>query len=386
MKNKKTFYPVEWRKKISGIYQIKNKINNKIYVGSSINIYRRWKEHIRYLNDNTHHNIHLLRAWKKYGKENFEFSIIEELLPMQNESKKVFTERIIEKEQYYIDKFNCSNSYIGYNISGTASGGDAQKITFDNFDEKEKIFTKEQFIYLVFLLITTDYTLKKIAQITQLNYHIVYNIYNRKTCKDLTKGLTFLKRKDTSNISVIENNYVNYIEQMFKDGKSYNEMSKELNLPLNSIKKYCKNNELFTLKTYRPIYIYDLFGNFLGQYRNPIEASRALEVKPCNISNQLNGEREYINQKYWASYAKGFKEMNIFEQIMGQLLTKKMNPIVEQNKINDIIIYLSRECISKDKLPNAIYNLSNHNPNIFCKNGSKFNYLLELIKKIYKKY
>lgn len=43
---------------------IKNKINNKIYVGSSTDVQRRLKTHINDLN--------------KYGKNNFEFSVLEE--------------------------------------------------------------------------------------------------------------------------------------------------------------------------------------------------------------------------------------------------------------------------------------------------------------------
>ena len=30
---------------ISGIYKIENLINHKVYIGQSVNIYKRWKEH-----------------------------------------------------------------------------------------------------------------------------------------------------------------------------------------------------------------------------------------------------------------------------------------------------------------------------------------------------
>ena len=46
----------------SGIYCIKNLINNKIYVGSSVNIEQRFTEHKHGLNNNTHHNSHLQRS------------------------------------------------------------------------------------------------------------------------------------------------------------------------------------------------------------------------------------------------------------------------------------------------------------------------------------
>ena len=56
-----------------GIYKITNLINDKKYVGQSIHIDRRWKEHI-YQNRNS--AIH--QAIEKYGIENFIFEIIEE--------------------------------------------------------------------------------------------------------------------------------------------------------------------------------------------------------------------------------------------------------------------------------------------------------------------
>jgi len=63
--------------KVSGIYILLNKINNKWYVGSSNNILLRWITHKRSLRKNNHINKHLQRAWNKYGEESFEFHIIE---------------------------------------------------------------------------------------------------------------------------------------------------------------------------------------------------------------------------------------------------------------------------------------------------------------------
>ena len=61
----------------SGVYKILNKINRKYYIGSSNYVRRRLTRHRNDLNNNAHVNIHLQRAWNKYGECNFEFSIIE---------------------------------------------------------------------------------------------------------------------------------------------------------------------------------------------------------------------------------------------------------------------------------------------------------------------
>ncbi len=110
----------------SGIYKIINKVNGKFYVGRSKNIKRRFKRHIRDLDNNRHHSIYLQRAWIKYGKENFELIIIEEI-----ENK----EEMIQREQYYIDNFKDEL----YNSGDLATdGGDL----ISNHPNKDEIINK----------------------------------------------------------------------------------------------------------------------------------------------------------------------------------------------------------------------------------------------------
>ena len=94
-----------------GVYMIRNKVNGKYYVGSSIDIKSRWKQHIKALDSNTHNNLHLQNAWNKYGKANFEFLILEEdnLQDLRN------------RETYYIKKLNCVEK--GYNLIDNANFG-----------------------------------------------------------------------------------------------------------------------------------------------------------------------------------------------------------------------------------------------------------------------
>lgn len=60
----------------TGIYMIRNKINDKKYIGQAVDIDTRWATHIRELNDNNHNNRYLQNSWNKYGEDNFEFTII----------------------------------------------------------------------------------------------------------------------------------------------------------------------------------------------------------------------------------------------------------------------------------------------------------------------
>jgi group I intron endonuclease len=83
--------------RISGIYQIQSKINpDRIYIGSAININKRWNHHLSNLKSNNHHSIKLQNHYNKYGKEDLQFSILLEC----------DKENLIRVEQYYIDVLN----------------------------------------------------------------------------------------------------------------------------------------------------------------------------------------------------------------------------------------------------------------------------------------
>ena len=83
------------KKRTSGIYGIRNKTNGKMYVGQSVFIENRFKEHLRDLRKDNHYNAHLQRSFNKHFEESFETLILEvckeEELPL--------------KEQEWIDKY-----------------------------------------------------------------------------------------------------------------------------------------------------------------------------------------------------------------------------------------------------------------------------------------
>lgn len=66
-----------YKNAIIGIYQIKNLVSGKLYIGSSNIVQKRWTQHRRELRTGIHSNPRLQNAWNKYGEENFEFSIVE---------------------------------------------------------------------------------------------------------------------------------------------------------------------------------------------------------------------------------------------------------------------------------------------------------------------
>lgn len=97
---------------LCGIYYIKNKINNKIYIGSSIKVKARWGCHKSALRKNKHHCIHLQRGWIKYGENNFEFLLIEQC------NKDIAEKELIAKEQAYLDSHHFDIKYNTNQIAG----------------------------------------------------------------------------------------------------------------------------------------------------------------------------------------------------------------------------------------------------------------------------
>lgn len=102
--------------KISGIYKIINKTNGKYYVGSSNNVgaggHSRWRQHSLKLIKGNHDNEYLQNAWNAYGKDNFEFVIVEE----------VSLDKLLIVEQKYLDLAKTEPDKC-YNLKFEAMGG-----------------------------------------------------------------------------------------------------------------------------------------------------------------------------------------------------------------------------------------------------------------------
>lgn len=88
------------------IYKIVNADNSKLYVGSCVGHYLRKGQHWHKLRKGTHDNNHLQSAWNMYGEDSFVFEIIEYVDDVN---------KLIEREQYWIDSLKVCNRTKGYN-------------------------------------------------------------------------------------------------------------------------------------------------------------------------------------------------------------------------------------------------------------------------------
>lgn len=119
--------------KICGIYKITNLVNGKVYIGQSVDIYRRWEQHkkigrgINGYKYKRNAKDPLYRAIQKYGVENFSFEIIEQCPE----------EMLSEKEIHWIAFYDSVVTHgKGYNqtLGGERSNGYTQRRKIYQYD------------------------------------------------------------------------------------------------------------------------------------------------------------------------------------------------------------------------------------------------------------
>lgn len=117
--------------KRTGIYGIKNKITDEIYVGfTNMNFGDRKDCHFSLLRQNKHHNENLQRSFNQYKEDSFEFIVIEDIV---SDNINVF----YEKERYYIKYF--SESGKSFNVQTGGPGFSGARLSKQNIAKLSKI-------------------------------------------------------------------------------------------------------------------------------------------------------------------------------------------------------------------------------------------------------
>ena len=108
-----------------GVYLIRCSESGKVYVGQTVDLDRRKKDHIRALRKGEHHNGYLQRAFDKYGEEKFAFSVLQECA----------VDELDSVETMWIRKLDAMNPDNGYNLE---SGGNPGKIVSESTRDKKR--------------------------------------------------------------------------------------------------------------------------------------------------------------------------------------------------------------------------------------------------------
>ena len=227
-----------------GIYKIQNLINNKIYIGQSIHIERRWQEHCQSSSDSL-----IGKAIQKYGKQNFSFQIIEEVEDIS---------LLNDLEAKYIKYFK-SLVPNGYNIVLLDSNEHHQ---FNNYDNAifNKIIADIKTSTLSFKEISRKYDLdlSMIYYLNRGNYHTIPGeTYPLREIKDMKKHFYYcidcgieLKTNSTRCVKCahlaqrkIERPNRDELKALIRS-KPFTQIGKQFGVSDNSIRKWCKLENL----------------------------------------------------------------------------------------------------------------------------------------------
>lgn len=238
-------------KYLCGIYCIRNSVNNKLYIGLSRDIRRRWNEHRSDLRNNNHNNVYLQREWNIYKENSFEFNIIELCDPSE----------ICEREKYYISEYHTLSHENGYNFT---SGGEC--ITTTN---KNVIHLLSGKIYNSVRDAAKD---NNVADITMIDW-----------CRKYYKFM-YLDEYNSMDAEHIEH-YTNFDWDTFIHNKLSKAHSRE-NLKEETLLKYSQCTSGQNNPRATPIYSPELNESFWGAK----EAKDKYGINPGSISSCIHGK------------------------------------------------------------------------------------------------
>jgi group I intron endonuclease len=257
------------KEKKCGIYKIENIINNKIYIGSSIDIDERWRRHIKYLNDNKHHSPNLQYSWNKYGSKNFKFEVIE-LCSL---------DVLISREQFYLntilDACNIKSKIFkknGYNVCRIA--GNTQGFKFSEIS-KEKLSNLKSKNGKLLNIDFSNYSIiyKQKEKINVKNKNINSPFYGKKHTKQ-SKQMMSIKKSGNKNL---------YYGKGPMLGKNHTKETKD---------KISESNKGKNNKNSKIVYQYDLNDKLIKTWDSVGLLCKILKLSVGNISMCCLGKRK----------------------------------------------------------------------------------------------
>lgn len=102
---------------VSGVYEIRHRPSERCYIGSSVNIDLRWREHQLHLGRGVHKSRYLQRVWSKYGAGEFAFRI---LLRCKPADLVFYEQRCLDSLRPVFNSAPDANSQLGYRHSPEA--------------------------------------------------------------------------------------------------------------------------------------------------------------------------------------------------------------------------------------------------------------------------
>ena len=208
------------------IYKFTNKINKKSYIGQTNNFQKRFGAHKSAANNpkSNDYKLPFHNAIRKYGIENFECSILEEI--HDDESQ----DFIDEREKFFISYYQTLVSQNGYNVSKSGQGYSPEKLPFQERIKHSNLFTPEEIIDIQERLVKDE----EFDEIEK-----VYPALKRSYLLNINCGLNFkndeldypLKKNSRSTFSQKE---IKEIKSMIKNNIPYKKIQERFNIKSSS--------------------------------------------------------------------------------------------------------------------------------------------------------
>ena len=254
-----------------GIYCVTNLINNKKYIGQSIKIESRWKEHRKnpFNPKNRNYNCYFYQAIRKYGIENFKFEVLEECK----------IEELDEREKYWISFYQTFPPSLGkgYNLY---PGGDGNypKLTNEQVIEIINLLKQHELSYIK---ISTLYGVNK-SLIGEINLgHAYAQIGIEYPIRKDFKGIKKLKFRDfTLNPHPSKKLIPSYKELFtsFYELRNAEKVAQKYNISTMLLKKWCREYGINAQRKKEYIEKYEV--EFLG--KEPKKINHFKKVKQLN--------------------------------------------------------------------------------------------------------
>lgn len=260
--------------KATGIYCIKNLVNNKIYIGSTKRSFATRKtRHLRLLRNNTHYNEHLQNAWNYYKEENFSFEVLYICLP--NECEKY--------EGEFMKLYNSNKREFGYNIACVSTFCFDYKIS-ENHNIEKSIRKRKKSIELNGLY-TTERGIQKPFKLYDINGKFIKEYNSFKDFFSDNKGSKAHVSTILSNRKLLYKN--NNIILFSNDNLS----DEDILIAKNKIRNIKK------------IDLFDLNNNYIKTFNSAIECAKFIGCKDAEIRMCCTNRRSRI-KNYVTKYKK----------------------------------------------------------------------------------
>ena len=242
------------------IYEIRNLVNNKVYIGSTINFKTRKNTHLYELKSNKHESRHLQSAYNKYGAENFKISIIKQF-EIDNISE------LYKYENDYCVRWKTFDIEFGYNLVVPSVNGGTEE---------------------------------------PLNSIPIYQINNNGEIVGEFKSIEDCYR----NTGISQNAISNLI---YGKNKTYNKYFFIKKCDYNESTDYSFDKNRKQIRSGKSVNQYTLDGKFIKTYYKIADAKLETNTNLSSIALAVSGEQKSANGFIWKRYDGNCDDLSIEE-------------------------------------------------------------------------